>query len=270
MPTQVLFYSNAQPVNQTRHKDLCVKTGPDFSFAKDTNSVPLMAVEFPHAASEYAIMFAGSEEKPIPVVIMGYNESENRYIDEDEQWRAKYIPAFIRRYPFVFSSSDDGDTLTLCVDEEYDGCNEDGHGERLFDADGERTLFLNNTLKFLEEYQAHYYRTENFCKTLKELDLLEPVTARFTTPDGQQRNLTGIQSVSRKKMKELSEADLHKLHQSDGLELIYLHLHSSRNLQNMLEMGSAEGTKDTEAAAKPKRKSSRSKAKKSQDEQASP
>ena len=66
------------------------------------------------------------------------------------------------------------------------------------------------------------------------------------------------------------EADLHKLHQSDGLELIYLHLHSSRNLQNMLEMGSAEGTKDTEAAAKPKRKSSRSKAKKSQDEQASP
>lgn len=246
MTSQALLYVNAQAVNKTRHKNLCVRTGSDMSFAKNTNSVPLMAVEFPHAAGEYAIMFAGSEEKPIPVVVMGFKENENRYIDEDKQWRAQYIPAFVRRYPFVFSSDDEGKTLTLCIDEDFEGCNEEGHGERLFDADGERTLFLNNSLKFLEEYQAHFYRTEAFCATLKELDLLEPVTARFTTPEGEQRNLTGIFSVSRKKLKELSGEDLEKLHKSDALELIYLHLHSSRNLQTMLQLNDPAPSKNGE------------------------
>jgi hypothetical protein len=39
----------------------------------------------------------------MPVVLLGMRDKENLYVNESNQWEAKYIPAFIRRYPFVFS-----------------------------------------------------------------------------------------------------------------------------------------------------------------------
>jgi hypothetical protein len=41
-------------------------------------------------------------------------------------WQAKYIPAFLRRYPFVFSSNDDGNNFVLRIDEGFPGFNQPG------------------------------------------------------------------------------------------------------------------------------------------------
>ncbi len=194
-----------------------------------------MAVEFPNAAEEYSIVFAGEGESLLPVVLMGVREDENLYVDSDGGWAAKYIPAFVRRYPFVFSSADEGATLTLCIDEGFEGCNEEGRGERLFDAEGEQTQYLNSVLDFLKEYQAHYQRTKNFAKKLVELDLLEPMGAQFTTPAGEKRTVTGFQAINRDKLKALSPDSFSDLAKTDELELIYLHLQSMRNFSKMLE-----------------------------------
>lgn len=233
---QLLIYEDVKPISKEKHKDLCVKTGSDYSFAKEVNSVPLMAIEFIHAAAEYPIVFAGDTEKVTPVVIMGTSAKENLFI-KDENWDAKYIPAFIRRYPFIFASPDDGKTLTLCIDEKFDGCNTQGKGERLFDDDGERTQFLENTLKFLENYQIHHQRTQIFCKKLVELELLEPMQARIaeSADDKKPKNLTGFWGVKRDKLKSISEENVQQLFKNDGLELIYLHLHSLRNFLSIVE-----------------------------------
>src|SRR5215510_423732 len=62
MATQLLIYETAVPVSAARHRDASVEVGADYAFARSVNSVPLMAVEFPHAAPEYAIVFAGAGE----------------------------------------------------------------------------------------------------------------------------------------------------------------------------------------------------------------
>ncbi len=235
MSTQLLIYGDVQPINKQRHAGWSVKAGNQFGFAQGVNSVPLMAVEFPNAAEEYSIVFAGEGESLLPVVLMGVREDENLYVDSDGGWAAKYIPAFVRRYPFVFSSADEGATLTLCIDEGFEGCNEEGRGERLFDAEGEQTQYLNSVLDFLKEYQAHYQRTKNFAKKLVELDLLEPMGAQFTTPAGEKRTVTGFQAINRDKLKALSPDSFSDLAKTDELELIYLHLQSMRNFSKMLE-----------------------------------
>jgi hypothetical protein len=61
-------------------------------------------------------------------------------------WQAKYIPAFVRRYPFVFSSRGVGKTFTLCIDEAFPGFNQSGRGERLFGDDGKPTPYVQNVL----------------------------------------------------------------------------------------------------------------------------
>lgn len=270
MAKQLLIYERAVPVSYQRHGNWSVRKQTNYAFAKHVNSVPLMAVEIPKAASEYTIVFSGTEENVMPVVIMGVRDRENLFLSEDLNWTAKYVPAFVRRYPFVFSSSDNGSTFTLCIDEEYEGCDQEDRGERLFDADGERTQYLEGVLNFLKEYQTQFQITQAFCKKVKELDLLEPMQAQITLKTGQQMGLTGFMAVNRNRLKELSNEKLSELAKTDELELLFLHLHSMRNFQSLaeritshnLETEKKESKRETEDSEKGEGKMNEGKSKK--------
>lgn len=235
MSTQLLIYESAVPVSRARHDNLSVQVGGDYAFSRTVNSVPLTAVEFPHAAPEYAIVFAGDETAVMPAVILGLRGDENLYLTEKGGWDAKYIPAFIRRYPFVFSTQDGGKNFTLCIDESFQGFNRDGKGQRLFAEDGKPSAYTENVLKFLQEYQAHFQRTQAFCTRLKEFDLLEPMQAQVTMRSGEKLSLSGFLAVNRDRLKKLSGESLSLLASTDELEMIYLHLQSMRNFNRMRE-----------------------------------
>lgn len=241
MSTQLLIYEKVIPVSKQRHTGWSVKAGADYAFAKHVNSVPLVAIEFPNAAAEYSIVFAGDKDAMMPVVLLGIRDKENLYLDEANQWDAKYIPAFIRRYPFVFSKSEDGATFTLCIDEDFSGCNQESRGERLFDSEGERTQYLESMLRFVNEYQGQFMRTQIFCKKLQELNLLEPMQAQFTLTSGQRLRLAGFSAVNRERLKQLTDEQVAGLFKTDELELIYLHLQSMRNFNSMLNRTGASG-----------------------------
>jgi hypothetical protein len=230
MPKQLLIYERAVPVSPQRHKDLSIKSGSSFAYARAVNSVPLMVAEFPSAAAEHAVVFSGEGEDVVPVVLLGVRDDENLFVSPEGKWLGRYVPAFLRRYPFVFSSSDDGKNFTLCVDEDYEGANREGRGERLFDEEGERTQYLQSVLGFLQAYQVQFQRTLAFTRRLSELKLLEPMQARFTMRDGRALTLGGFQAVNRERLRALSGAQLAALNAADELELIYIHLQSLKQL----------------------------------------
>lgn len=234
MDTQLLFYKKAIPVTKEQHSKSSIDTHQDYSFASDVNSVPLTATEFPAAAKGFVIVFAGLEN-PMPATILGVQQDKNVFVSEEGQWTGKYIPAFVRRYPFVFSSNEGGDTFTLCIDQAFKGLNQDDRGEKLFSEDGERTEYLEKMLNFLREYQLQFQRTQDFCKKLKELDLLEPMQAHISLPTGSQLSLTGFQVINRDRLKALDGDKLAELAKTDELELAYLHLQSLNNFSTMVE-----------------------------------
>ena len=233
MSNQLLIYETAVPVSSGRHGKASVEVGAHYGFARQVNSVPLMAVEFPNAEPEYPIVFAASGESVLPVVVLGARQNENLFLVDDGQWRANYVPAFLRRYPFVFSAGDDGQTFTLCVDEAYKGLNFQGRGQALFEEDGKPSAYVQNVLDFLQEYRAQFARSETFCRTLTELDLLEPMQAQFTMAEGEKMSITGFSVVSRTRLKALSDEQLGRLARTDELELVYLHLQSMRNFNRL-------------------------------------
>jgi hypothetical protein len=197
MAKQLLIYERAVPVNPRQHGDLSVKSGTDYGFAKQVNSVPLMAAEFEPACGEYAIVFAGQGKDVMPVVLLGVRDQENLYIDDKGAWNAKYIPAFVRRYPFVFA--------------------------------GERTQYLKTVLGFLQAYQAQFDATRAFCQRLVEHNLLEAMRAEFTLRSGQRITLGGFMSVNRERLRALPGETLARFAALGELDLIYAHLHSQRN-----------------------------------------
>ncbi len=234
MTKTLLIYQKVAPLNKKRHANWGVRSLKNYAFARDVNSAPLTAIEFPAASMEFSIVFAKSDDGVVPIAVMGVRSRENLYVDGEGQWQARYIPAFIRRYPFVFSTADEGETLTLCLDEDYEGCSPEGDGEKLFTEAGESTGYLNKVVEFLKEYQNHFRRTQIFCKKLETLDLLEPMGAQFKTPDGQAGSLNGFFIVSRDKLKKLTGEQLLDLAKTDELELIYLHLNSMQNLRETI------------------------------------
>jgi hypothetical protein len=244
MARQLLIYENAVPVSAERHRDLWVKGGANFAFAMDLNSVPLTIAEIPPAGAEYPVVFVG--ENPMPVMLAGAREGENLFVDDAGAWTGRYVPAFLRRYPFVFATPTDGKTYTLCIDEGFAGCNRAGRGEPLFDAEGRRTQFLETALEFTRLYQAQHELTLAFGRRLKALDLLEPMQADFKLKAGRQMRLTGFNTVSRMKLKALPGETLAELMQSDGLELIYLHLGSLKHLDALVDLVSERVVRRTD------------------------
>lgn len=258
MATQLLLYEQAVPVTKKRHGDWSVKTGTDYSFARRVNSVPLLLAEFQNAAAEYAIVFTGTDDAVMPAIILGIRDQENLFVAQDGKWQPRYVPAFLRRYPFVFSSTDKGSTFTLCIDEEFSGCNQEGRGERLFDSQGERTQYLQGMLGFLQAFQVDFQRTRAFCEGLKRLELLEPMQAQFSLGTGQQVSLAGFSAINRDRLNALSGDKLEALAKTQGLEQMFAHLFSLKNFSSMVERATKMGlpaqsgeTADTAPAAAP-------------------
>ncbi len=234
MSTQLLVYKTIAPVNAAAHRDWSVEVGRDFAFSAEVNSVPVMAVEFPLASNEYPIVFGGPENDLVPATILGVQDKQNLFLTPENGWAAKYIPAFLRRYPFVFSH--DQNRFVLCIDEAFSGFNREGKGSPLFNAEGGQSPYIDGVLKFLQDYQTQFLATQRFCARVRELGLLEPMQAEVTLHNGGKMSLGGFMAVSKDKLKALPPETLSELAKQDMLEMLYLHLHSLRNFDRLRDM----------------------------------
>jgi hypothetical protein len=230
----LLFYKTPVALNKVAHKDTRIKPlNNDFGFARDTNSVIVAGVEFSEAAKDYPIVFAQAGEGIVPVALLGLRNAENLFVKPDGSWDARYIPAFVRRYPFVLAETGQGqEQRVVCIDEGFAGFNQ-ADGELLFENE-EPTPMLKQAIDFLEEYQKQYLRTEAFLKRLQELDLLVSLNAKVDLVSGEQFSLTGLMAVDEKKLLGLSDELALQFFKSGELGWVYCHLMSLGNLGGMV------------------------------------
>jgi len=232
---QPQFYKKVVALNNEGHGNWKVKSDIDYSYAVDTNAVLITAVEFLFVAREYPIVFIESGDSILPVAILGLKAGQNLFITPDNNWDAKYIPAYVRRYPFILSGDESGSgdtTYTVCLDEAYQGFGRED-GQPLFLESGEHSDYLENVVTFLKDYQSQGLATERFCKTVKKLDILEPMQANFKPEKGDALTVAGFMVVSRDKLKEKKPLELAELVKSDEMELIYHHLSSLSNFSSL-------------------------------------
>ena len=234
-----MIYDNIQPLSTDLHRNYAVKV-TDYKFAAELISVPVLANEIPYAAPDFPIVFSATanEGEYVPLALMGLKSGENLMLNEEGQFATRYIPGFLRRYPFVLSGDKSTDAMTLCLDDASAAVIKDGtSGHRLFEENGEHTQYLKEVLEFLKDYHYRAEMTQVFCKRLHELDLLEPMQANITFKDHEDANLnlTGFYAIKRDKLKAISDEDIVDLFKKDGLELIYSHIQSMGNMNKLIE-----------------------------------
>lgn len=230
MSTQLLIYEKAIPLNKELHAKWFVEVGHDYGHTSKLNALPLLAAEFLKASREYPIVFSKGEDGSIqPVVSLSLRNEQNLYLEDDGKWSATYIPAFLRRYPFVFARTEQENTMTVCIDESFPGFNQDEKGQPLFNDDGEPSPYVANVLNFLQSFQTEQARTQALCQKLDEFDLFEANNAVWTSADGEKVALSGFMCVSRAKLKELPPKVLAGMIDRGEMDLIYAHLLSLEN-----------------------------------------
>ena len=239
---EVLFYENPVPLNRNAHKDLRMKGVPNVKFAMNAHSVPLTGVEFGIAARDLLIVFAGSSmDEAGPVALLGLRQNENLYVNAEGQWAENtYMPAFVRRYPFVLAekpADQEGDDFTVFLDEKYEGFNT-SEGERLFKEDGTDTEMLTKAVGFLGDFQQNVARTRWFMEQLRKHDLLEPRNVQLQKQgrdgaQGKSINLNGMFVVNEEKLRALDEKTTHEFLREGVLGWIYGHLLSLTNIDRL-------------------------------------
>lgn len=233
---EVLLYERPIPLNRDRHLDLRLKPLEGAAFAANVHSVPLAGAEFPFAARDLPIVFGGdSVEDAAPIALLGLHQSENVFVDADGVWESGiYVPAFIRRYPFVLAEKPDaagGDDFTVCLDEACTGFAE-GDGERLFNEDGTDTEALKTAVRFLTEFQQQVTRTRAFTARLRELDLLLARTIHVQE-EGRNLAINGVFVVDEDKLRALDANVAGQLLKDGSLGWIYSHLLSLSNIDRL-------------------------------------
>ncbi len=225
--SDILFYNRPVPLHKDSCKSLRIHTGqPDYSFARDTNSVPLVASEFGACVAHYPIVFVGAKSKSLmPVALLGVRDEENLFVDSSGQWTSSYVPAYVRRYPFILAETgeDDGEKFTVYFDSEFSGLEDKDEGELLFHSDGEPAPYLAGVLDFLRDYQAQSEATKTWVQQLSDLDLLVERSLNVQRPDDEQLTLNGFYVVDTERVQALSDVEITRLFRTGALHLIEAH-----------------------------------------------
>jgi hypothetical protein len=254
----LLFYENPVVLNSRTHLNLRIKPSDDgLRFTNKANSVLLAGAEFPDACKHFPIVFAkGTGSLVAPIALLGFRERENLFVDSNGRWQGEYVPAYIRRYPFVLAQAAPGNGMTVCIDEAYPGFGAD-EGQPLFNAKGEATDYLKRVLAFLQGYQVQYERTERFVRSLVEMNLLMDVSANVNLAGGEKYALGGFQMVDERKLLTLPDDKVLRLFRAGELSWIYSHLISIGNFARLpakTRLASAPATAAEKSTASPAEK----------------
>ncbi|MDP1630712.1 MAG: SapC family protein [Caulobacter sp.] len=227
----LLFYTTPEPLSREGHGGLGVRRlDKPFHFAAPGHVVPLTVAEFNFAATSYPIIFAGPEHMPLAVT--GINPGQNLFVNEDGSYVVgAYVPAYVRRYPFVLATDDAQERMVVCIERGADIFADKKDADTpLFDEKGEPSEYTVGAIKFCEDFETERRRTESFAKLLGDLDLFEQRDATFNFPnqDGtsQAVKLADYFAVSEEKLAALPAEKLAELRDSGALEKIYNHLTS--------------------------------------------
>lgn len=241
-PNLPLFYKNLQPLSSSLHRNLRARASEKAPYFANAHAIPLTIDEFIHAQRFTPIVFS-SGESAVPLALTGLNEGVNVFVDDEgKPLQNFYVPAYVRRYPYVLARLDqNAQELSLCFDPSSDMIGDFAEGEPLF-VDDKPSDHLNAVLKFCEDFELAGQRTSAFVKELQDLDLLIDGEVSIQPGDAAQPFVyRGFRMVDEQRFRDLHGDQLRKINQNGILPLIVAHLFSLSLMRDIFGRQLAQG-----------------------------
>lgn len=235
------LHRNPVPLDHIQHRQMRLALPvTDWSPAAKLNAIFVCGAEFSDVCREFPIVFvrAGKEadgkDQIAPVAVLGLMQEQNLYL-AGEHWRAAYMPAVLRSYPFCIGRVDE-QRFAVCVDMAWAGVQPTGgDGQALFEGDGKAASLLTEMQKHFEVLEGEIQRTRLVGAKLLDLDLLRDMRFDATLPDGRTHTVDGFLTVDQEKMQNLPDNVVGELHRSGILGMIHLHWVSLGMMRRLLD-----------------------------------
>lgn len=222
-----LFYENPVALHPAAHAGKSLSDKLNYGFAARTNAVPVAMSEIPLAAMSYPIAFS-IEGGVRPVAVVGLRDDENLFVDAAGDWSASdYIPAYVRRYPFILAEYGEGEGVQLCIDDHPNVLSSEA-GQPLF-LDDRPTPMLEKAFTFCQSVRAADLATAPFVEALIACGVLEPRAADLTMPNGDKLKMAGFASIDEARFRSLPDEVFLMLRKQGWLPAIYAQIQSALN-----------------------------------------
>ena len=232
--------ANFALVNNVDHRDVKIITERAARFGDDVMKVPVLPFELRNVQAFYPVLFEQAHDGGhTPVALFGFQERENLFLNE-AGWDASYIPALLRREPFLIGFQDNKAAAgpervrVLSLDMDHPRVNT-AAGEPLFQPLGGRTPFLEQAADLLEAIHEGLGQTKTFVDALREHDLLENVTFEIALDDGSRNQLLGFHCLNEEKVRALPGAVLGEFNEQGVLMPLFMVLASMANVGRLVE-----------------------------------
>lgn len=223
---QVLFYKQPEPLSLDKHRDLGAKrVDKPFQFLLGSHVVPITVNEFGIAACSYPVIFAGPQKTPLAV--MGARGGENVFVQPNGDVDPEvYLPAFARRYPFVFAADSTNENMLVCIDRAAPMIGE--NPDLPFFENGEPSKYTQDAIEFLKDFERNRSATEFFVKAIDEAGLFEEksvsLNQRNQNGETQQTTIADYFAISEEKLNALPNDKFQDLREKGVLAPAYAHL----------------------------------------------
>jgi hypothetical protein len=245
-----LLFNDLAPLSSVEHATWKARPSETAPFLAKQHAIPLTIDEFAMAQRYYPIIFSAGEN-PVPLALMALNEGVNCFVDDEGKLTEQvYVPAYIRRYPFLLARLREGtDELSLCFDPSAGAIGPFDDGDALF-ADGKPTEATQAILTFCEQFEQAGQKTTAFMKELTDAKLLMDGEVSIQPNDSDQPFIyRGFQMVDEQKLRDLRGDTLRKMMQNGLLPLIHAHLFSLGVMREIFGRQMQQGKVPTPAAA---------------------
>lgn len=237
-------------VDRNEHRALRMRVPvTDWHVASELNSIFVAATEFGEAARDFPVVFVrvGTEDDGspsiAPVAVFGVKPQQNLFIEPGGGWRASYMPAALRFFPFALGRVDP-ERFAICFDASWPGVNTT-EGEALFDDAGEPTPFLKAVQEQLQALEQQTQRTRLVCRRLHELGLLRDMRFDATLPGGDKLTVDGFSVIDEAKLNALPDDQVLDLHKTGILSLVHAHYISLGHMRKLVDWHLNELTSKT-------------------------
>lgn len=228
VPKTAFFYEDPQILNSELHAELRIAVPQNAGFAADAQVVPVLLSEFADVALEYPIVFVKAADASwLALALTGLEPGSNVFVDPEGNWAANYVPASIRRYPFVLAGGEDG-SLTVAVDMAL--ASDEDSALPLFDDAGNPSPVLQNAIGFLQSFQGQSQQTSALISRFEDLELLTEAQFQLRSPDGAMRNLNGFFIVEEARLTTLRDDTILDLFRKGQMSVVHMHLLSLKNI----------------------------------------
>jgi len=235
-PQLPLFYGSVSLLSPELQPAWGFESPQSLAFARNTHAIPITVDEFVIAQRHYPVVF-GSGAGAAPIALVGMADGRNLFVDEEGNWMpGVYIPAYVRRYPFILAKRDPASTeLSLCFDE-ASGMFGPDRGQPLFEG-LEASEATKNALEFCSQFEAAVHRTRQFMQEIEGLGLVIDGEVSMQVQGRDQPIVyRGFRMVDEAKLRELRGDQARKILSNGVLGLVFAHLFSLGQVKELFEL----------------------------------